>query len=768
MLIRVLRKQATTVKTVQVAVLACLILAGSAVGVGTPGTVDAAMNDMNSYPPPGHNTFVPPAKGQSYTDPVFGAQIWRVTDARALGKDLLTTEYASQGASNADDTIVRIMAKTGGVNFYSAVPPFNHLRTRSLGASSPSDLWWHPTDPNILYHLAHNAELRAYNFATDTDTVVGSLPYSNSQGWGENQLSLNGDRIAATANNNSKIFVYEISSNSIIAEMDAGSVNVADITISPDGTRVLVSNRHVGGPSDMFVYTIGNGTLNFERDLGVGYGHKDVGQAPNGDDYLIAVESWYTNEVRAVRLRDGATSIISNLGWNPVANMALHVSANSMFRDGWAYISTYGINDIDPTQGWPTYFQEIYRVSYDGAVVERIAHHRTLYDRNAGDTYFALPRATVSRSGRLIFFASNMRQRVISNPNLPADYSDTYMIDLGSTGSGGTVAAPTNLQATGFGDPRIDLTWTDNASNEDAFEVLRQGPNDPAFHMTAYLGANVTSYQDAAVASGQQYCYKIVALSGPNRSVDSNTACAVATSAPAPPAAPTALAATSPDSNTIDLSWIDNATNESSFDVRRRGPGEQSFSSIATLNADTTAFRDPNVVPGEQFCYEVAAANGVGSSSPSNAACATPAFPPPPAPDPGPGPDPAPDPDPEPDPDPDPDPEPEPEPEPEPDPMPTAPSGLSLRILNKNNVLITWLDNSDNEIQFEVHRQRNNGKYRRVARLRADLTSYTDQRARRSGNYCYVVFASNNAGKAGSEEVCMTVGSGPERSTGGQ
>src|SRR5262245_41411991 len=66
--------------------------------------------DSNVYRPPDYTTFQPPARGGSYTDPVFGTAIKRVSDAihtkDPWGGTLtsITTEYSSMTAFNKDNT----------------------------------------------------------------------------------------------------------------------------------------------------------------------------------------------------------------------------------------------------------------------------------------------------------------------------------------------------------------------------------------------------------------------------------------------------------------------------------------------------------------------------------------------------------------------------------------------------------------------------------------------------------------------------------------
>jgi hypothetical protein len=506
------------------------------------GSTQASLTDRSSQVPPQHDSMQPPAAGESYVDPVFDETIWRVTDALgATSFDFLTTEYSSQSPTNADDTIVRVSSNRGSVSFYSTVPPFNHLRTASLQSSSPSDYWWHPTDPNILYHLVSNGEFRAYNFGTDSDTVVVRLPFNNVAGLGENQLSLDGNRLTATANNRSVVFVYELSTNSVIAQFDSSALTIGDLSMSPDGTRVLVHHNPPGGPGNMHVYGIGNGTLNFERNLGQGYGHKDLGQSPSGEDYLLAVDSWFTNEVRAVRLSDGETKTIIPLGWTAPSNIALHVSANSMLNDGYVYISTYVPTESDPSVFWPAYSNEIMRVQYTGGVVERLAHTRSRYDASTGDTYFTTPRAAVSRSGKLLFWASNFRRR-LREPNIPANHVDVYMMAPPPPPSI-PPTAPSSLQTvTGVGGgtlslggpgdslvvrtrswASIGLSWNDNSQNEDSFRIFRSS-DSAAYEFVAAVPANERSFKDI-VEPGREYCFRVFASNQAGNSA-SNEACA--------------------------------------------------------------------------------------------------------------------------------------------------------------------------------------------------------------------------------------------------
>lgn len=90
-----------------------------------------------------------------------------------------------------------------------------------------------------------------------------------------------------------------------------------------------------------------------------------------------------------------------------------------------------------------------------------------------------------------------------------------------------------------------------------------------------------------------------------------------------PPAAPGNLAGTAISSTRIDLTWADNATNETGFKVERK-TGAGSFAQIATPAANATSHSDANgLSAGTTYTYRVRANNASGDSGYSNQASAT-------------------------------------------------------------------------------------------------------------------------------------------------
>ena len=89
-----------------------------------------------------------------------------------------------------------------------------------------------------------------------------------------------------------------------------------------------------------------------------------------------------------------------------------------------------------------------------------------------------------------------------------------------------------------------------------------------------------------------------------------------------PPAAPGGLIANATGSSSINLSWTDNADNETGFEVEQSLDGVN-FSNIANLSADSISYADTGLAPETQYTYQVRAVNGAGASAYASSVSAT-------------------------------------------------------------------------------------------------------------------------------------------------
>lgn len=82
--------------------------------------------------------------------------------------------------------------------------------------------------------------------------------------------------------------------------------------------------------------------------------------------------------------------------------------------------------------------------------------------------------------------------------------------------------APSNAATMVMGGA-VHLSWQDNSSDEDGFEIERQAGSG-AFAALASVDANLTQYEDSSVTAGARYVYRVRARKGSARSEWSNDA----------------------------------------------------------------------------------------------------------------------------------------------------------------------------------------------------------------------------------------------------
>ncbi|HYE53263.1 MAG TPA: PA14 domain-containing protein, partial [Chitinophagaceae bacterium] len=165
----------------------------------------------------------------------------------------------------------------------------------------------------------------------------------------------------------------------------------------------------------------------------------------------------------------------------------------------------------------------------------------------------------------------------LARQQVPASaFSDSF------TPSGTAPTAPSGLSAAATGFDRISLSWTDNSSDETGFEIVRATAAAGPFVNIGTTAAGVTSFIDSGRNASTQYWYKARAINAAGESVFSNTANATTQALPPAPAAPTALNAQVVSASQINLTWNDNSSNETAFEIYRSTNNNSNFRLITT------------------------------------------------------------------------------------------------------------------------------------------------------------------------------------------
>ena len=146
----------------------------------------------------------------------------------------------------------------------------------------------------------------------------------------------------------------------------------------------------------------------------------------------------------------------------------------------------------------------------------------------------------------------------------------------------------------------------------------------------------------------------------------------------------------------IDLSWQDNANNETSYTLQRTTDTTASWSNAAILPANTTSDFDSGLVDGTKYFYRVFGSNSSGNSGFSNVVSGiTPMRP---------------------------------------------PTNLNVSQIPGGEIKLTWQDNSNSEVGYYIERKLgSSGTYAVIDSVGANVSTYTDTKGVPGNDYFYRV-----------------------------
>ena len=283
-----------------------------------------------------------------------------------------------------------------------------------------------------------------------------------------------------------------------------------------------------------------------------------------------------------------------------------------------------------------------------------------------------------------------------------------------------TPAAPSNLVATAVANAvQINLTWTDNASNEDGFIVERSPDGSTNWTQVGTPGINATSFSDtsAALTMNTAYFYRVRAASTAlGASANSNVASATTAALPASPG--TLVATPAANALQINLTWADNSNNETGFIIERSPNGVDTWTQVAAPLANATSASDTSagLALNTTYYYRIRSVDALGPSSNSTVASATTAS------------------------------------------TPANPSNLvATAVANALTINLTWSDNSTNEDGFIIERSPDGStNWTSVGTAAANATSFSDTTAGLTANttFYYRVRATDSVlGSSGNSNV---------------
>ncbi|RPI79437.1 MAG: hypothetical protein EHM45_02910 [Desulfobacteraceae bacterium] len=179
--------------------------------------------------------------------------------------------------------------------------------------------------------------------------------------------------------------------------------------------------------------------------------------------------------------------------------------------------------------------------------------------------------------------------------------------------SAAMLAPPTNLQAVAISTTRVDLTWTDNSTNETGFKVERKIGASGTYTEIASLAANSNNYSDLTTTGGPTYYYRVRAFNATNSALSNEVNAVTGT-----PNAPSGVTTTDITSSRVSLHWTDNSTGETGFRVERKSGVTGAWSEPGTTTENVVDFTDNSCASGTTYYYRVRSYNILGNSAASD------------------------------------------------------------------------------------------------------------------------------------------------------
>jgi len=280
------------------------------------------------------------------------------------------------------------------------------------------------------------------------------------------------------------------------------------------------------------------------------------------------------------------------------------------------------------------------------------------------------------------------------------------------------------------------LSWSDNSLSETAF-VVEKSADGVAWTEIGRINrvltalnttGEVLNFVDSSWAAGDKY--RVVALNvvgdtwdygDPNLNEIAPGAYAfpvatleavsevldTAAPPPSPPAAPSNLTATQQGGLQVSLAWVDNATNETGFEIERSTDGVN-FSLLASVGPDVMGYVDTAVSAGITYTYQVAAVNAGGKAYSNTASVTVMALPTPPA----------------------------------------APDALEAVREDVPLIHLQWADNSTDETGFVIERATDGITFAVIATVGPNVITYNDLAVLGGYTYTYRVAAVNGVGQS--------------------
>ncbi len=258
-------------------------------------------------------------------------------------------------------------------------------------------------------------------------------------------------------------------------------------------------------------------------------------------------------------------------------------------------------------------------------------------------------------------------------------------------------APPSLLTARAISSSSIVLGWRDSG-NETGFRIERKSGSCAStnpFVQIDIVAANVITYTNPSLTANTAHSYQVRAFNTAGDSFYSNCSGAL-TGRAGTPNSPSNLRANSVSASQVNLTWADNSSDETSFEITRRigtvaGGPTFIIAANAVSHSDTTALDNTST---NTYRYFIRACNGAGCSPISTFAV-----------------------------------------------VPFSPTTLAASPVSSSQINLRWTDTSANETAFQIHRKTGNcatgAPWSQLANKAVNSTSHSNTGLTSGTTYAY-------------------------------
>ena len=364
--------------------------------------------------PPEFGSFEPPAEvGGSFTDPVFGTVVTRMTVAREERRTMAEVTNSEISYFNADGSLFFGGDEWGkGCIFDGRTGAV--VRQLEGGEFRPWNIRW-SAEPRKFYQYADN-ELRLVDADDLSSEVIHRFDEYATIGPAGGEGDVSDDcRYWLLDGGGSEMFVYDLVERTkgpvSPFPVDFRAIDYATVTSSGDYVVVLWRANGFDRYQGTELY---DREWNFQRQLAPWCSHLEFAYDAEGQEIMVCAAGFQAEQftgpagvrpgdIIAIRLSDGHVSTLLTM---PKWCHQMYSTCNSLATPQYIYMALSD-RGFDPAETWFPYYGEILEIPVDGSQqIRRLLHHRS------HDLEGVMPKATqpdfcINRQGDRIIFKSN-------------------------------------------------------------------------------------------------------------------------------------------------------------------------------------------------------------------------------------------------------------------------------------------------------------------------------------------------------------------------